>query len=311
MVAYIINRILQIIPTLFGVLLLAFLMIHLVPGDPIEVILGDQALPADREALEQALGLNLPIGEQLTRYATRLSHFDLGNSLFTGRPVVDMIADRLPATLHLAAAAMFVALLIAFPLGIWAACRKGKWPDHLALGSSLVAFSMPNFWLGPLLIIVFSLGLGWLPVTGNDEPTSIILPAITLGSAMAAMTTRLLRSSLLEVLNADFVRTARAKGAGGMRILLHHALRNALLPVMTVVFLQVGALLTGAILTEAVFAWPGLGGLIIEALNQRDYMVVQGCVLFIAVVYTLMTLLSDIAYALVDPRVRYSKAGRR
>lgn len=170
---------------------------------------------------------------------------------------------------------------------------------------------MPNFWLGPLLIVVFSLGLGWLPVSGNEQASSLILPALTLGSGMAAMTTRLLRSSLLEVLNADFVRTARAKGVGGRRILLHHALRNALLPVMTVIFLQAGALLTGAILTEAVFAWPGLGGLVIDALNQRDYMVVQGCVLFIALVYTFMTLLSDLAYAFVDPRVRLSKKGGR
>lgn len=311
MVGYIINRILQIIPTVFGVLLLAFLMIHLVPGDPIEVILGEQALPADREALEEALGLNLPIAEQLSRYATRLAHFDLGTSLYSGRPVVDLIAERLPATLQLAAAAMFVALLIAFPLGIWAACRKGKWPDHMALGSSLVAFSMPNFWLGPLLIVMFSLWLGWLPVSGNEQASSLILPALTLGSGMAAMTTRLLRSSLLEVLNADFIRTARAKGVGGKKVLLRHALRNALLPVMTVIFLQVGALLTGAILTEAVFAWPGLGGLVIDALNQRDYMVVQGCVLFIALVYTLMTLLSDLAYAFVDPRVRLAGKGGR
>lgn len=296
------------VPTALGVVTLTFLLLHLVPGDPVEVLLGDHALPADRAALRHALGLDLPIQTQFLQYMTHLLHGDLGQSLYNGRDVVSLFLERLPATAQLAGAALVFALLLATPLGIWAAVRKNRWPDHAAMGASLLGFSMPTFWFGPLLIVVFSLWLGWLPVSGFDTPVSLILPAITLGTGMAAITTRLLRSSLLEVLHAGYIRTAKAKGATGRAIVLRHALCNALLPVVTVVFLQAGALLTGAILTEAVFSWPGVGTLMIEALNRRDYTVVQGGVLFIATVYMLMTLLADVVYAFVDPRIRYGGA---
>jgi len=303
---YILRRFLHFIPTVLGVVTLTFLLIHLVPGDPIEVLLGEQALPADREALRASLGLDKPLTVQYVDFLRALSVGDMGTSLFSQRPVTSMLLGRLGATAELAFAALVVALIIAFPLGIWAAMNRGKAPDHIAMGASLVGFSMPNFWMGPMLIIVFALWLGWLPVSGRDEATSLILPALTLGTGMAAITTRLLRSALLEVLNADFIRTAKAKGVPFRRVVLHHALRNALLPVITVVFLQAGALLTGAILTEAVFSWPGIGSLMIEGLNRRDYPVVQGCVLFIAFVYMFMTLLSDILYAWADPRIRFA-----
>ena len=306
MLRYILRRFLHFIPTVLGVVTLTFLLIHLVPGDPIEVLLGEQALPADREALRASLGLDKPLTVQYVDFLRALSVGDMGTSLFSQRPVTSMLLGRLGATAELAFAALVVALIIAFPLGIWAAMNRGKAPDHIAMGASLVGFSMPNFWMGPMLIIVFALWLGWLPVSGRDEATSLILPALTLGTGMAAITTRLLRSALLEVLNADFIRTAKAKGVPFRRVVLHHALRNALLPVITVVFLQAGALLTGAILTEAVFSWPGIGSLMIEGLNRRDYPVVQGCVLFIAFVYMFMTLLSDILYAWADPRIRFA-----
>ena len=306
MLRYILRRFLHFIPTVLGVVTLTFLLIHLVPGDPIEVLLGEQALPADREALRASLGLDKPLTVQYVDFLRALSVGDMGTSLFSQRPVTSMLLGRLGATAELAFAALAIALIIAFPLGIWAAMNRGKAPDHIAMGASLIGFSMPNFWMGPMLIIVFALWLGWLPVSGRDEATSLILPALTLGTGMAAITTRLLRSALLEVLNADFIRTAKAKGVPFRRVVLHHALRNALLPVITVVFLQAGALLTGAILTEAVFSWPGIGSLMIEGLNRRDYPVVQGCVLFIAFVYMFMTLLSDILYAWADPRIRFA-----
>lgn len=304
MLRYILHRILLMLPTALGVVLLSFFLIHLVPGDPVDILLGEQALPVDREAMRQALGLHLPLFEQLQTYFVNLFTFDFGESFHTSRPVWELVWERLPATMYLALSAIFFALLLAFPLGMWAAAHAGKWQDKTALVFSMAAFSMPSFWLGPLLMIFFSLYLGWLPVSGNEGPTSIILPAVTLGMAMSAMTARLLRASLLEVMGSDFMRTAKAKGLTGKVLMLRHALRNALLPVITVVFLQAGVLLTGAILTEAVFSWPGLGSLIVESINRRDFPVIQGCMLFIAFTYMLMTLLSDIAYAYADPRVR-------
>ncbi len=308
--SYVLNRLLQFIPTVFGVVTLTFFFIHLVPGDPIEAMLGEDALMADRVALEQKLGLDKPIGTQFKDYLLRLSDGDLGTSIYSGEPVVDLISARLPATVELAVTALLFAIILAFPLGVWAARNRGKLPDRIAMTGSLVGFSMPNFWLGPLLIIFFSLWLGWLPVSGREDGwLSLILPAVTLGTGMAAVLSRLVRSSLLEVMNADFIRTAQAKGVSERAIVWKHAMSNALLPVITVLFLQAGALLTGAILTEAVFSWPGLGTLMIEALNQRDYMVVQGNVLLIASVYLTMTLLADLLYAWADPRVRWAGAG--
>lgn len=291
---------------MFGAVTLTFFFIHLIPGDPIENLLGEDALAADRQALRESLGLDKPIFEQFTTYLSDLLHGDLGTSLYSARPVTELILERLPATAELALAALFFAVIISFPVGIWAAVNKGKAPDKIAMTGSLLGFSMPNFWLGPLLIIMFSVWVGIFPVSGREDGImSLILPSITLGTGMAAVLSRLVRSSLLEVLSADYIRTARAKGVSNRRLVWRHALRNALLPVVTVLFLQVGTLLTGAIITEAVFSWPGLGSLMIGALNTRDYMVVQGCVLFIAITYLTMTLLADILYALIDPRIRF------
>ena len=307
---YVLGRLVQFVPTVCGVAGLTFLLIHLVPGDPIEVLLGEDALAADRVQLSARLGLDLPIWQQFGRYVGQLLHGRLGVSLFTDQPVAHMIAERLPATAELAGCALVFALLISFCLGIWAATRAGQWPDRFAMTFSLLGFSMPNFWLGPLLIVVFALWLGVLPVSGREGAASVVLPALTLGTGMAAILSRLLRSAMLDVLHADFMRTAVAKGVTRRRQVWHHALKNALLPVITVIFLQAGALLTGTILTEAVFAWPGLGSLMIEALNRRDYPVVQGGVLFIALVYVTMTLLADLLYAWADPRIRYGRHGR-
>ena len=305
MFSFVLKRLLIMLPTALGVVTLTFLLIHLVPGDPIEVLLGEHAMPADREALRVALGLNLPIGEQYWQFLTNLFQGDMGVSYYKGAPVTELIWSRLPATAELAVAAIGFALIIAIPLGVWSAANRGGLPDKASNVLTLAGLAMPSFWLGPLLIIVFSLWLGLLPVSGKDGSIlSLVLPAITLGMAMAAMTTRLLRSTLLEVLGEDFIRTAMAKGCTKKVVLYRHALKNALLPVITVVFLQAGSLLTGAILTETIFAWPGIGSLIVDALNQRDYPVVQGCVLFIALVYMLMTFLSDLVCGLADPRIR-------
>tara|TARA_R110000868_G_scaffold190862_2_gene434953 strand:- start:18760 stop:19698 length:939 start_codon:yes stop_codon:yes gene_type:complete len=304
---FFIKRLFLIIPTAFGVVTLTFFLIHLVPGDPVEVLLGEHALPADRQALQESLGLHLPLLEQFKVFVLGVIQFDLGTSFYSGKDVTSMIAERLGATVQLALAAILFALSCAVPLGLWSALHKDKWQDRLALTFSMLAFSMPSFWLGPLLMIIFSLHLGLLPVSGNESASSIILPAITLGVAMSAMTARLLRASLLESLASDYIKTAKAKGVSLKNIMRKHALKNALLPVVTIVFLQAGALLTGAILTEAVFSWPGLGSLIVDALGKRDYPTIQGCVLFIAFVYMFMTLISDVVCAMIDPRIRFSK----
>ncbi len=294
---------------LFGVTCLVFLLLHLVPGDPVEVMLGESAQPADREALRQALGLDRPLLVQFLDYFERLLRGDLGVSLHSQRPIVDLILERFPATLELALAALVVAVVIAFPLGVLAAVRKDTPWDYSAMSVSLFGVSMPNFWLGPVLILIFSVWLGWLPVSGRDEPTSIILPAITLGTALAAVLSRMVRAALLEVLGEDFVRTARAKGLSERRVIWRHALRNALLPVVTILGLQLGVLLGGAVITEIVFSWPGLGQLTIEAIQTRDYPVVQACVLLISVGYVLVNTLTDLVYAWLDPRVRLGEGG--
>lgn len=309
LIFYFLKRVLWIIPTALGVVTLTFFFVHLAPGDPVEVLLGEHALPVDRQRLIESLGLHLPLWQQFVQFIKGLLSFDLGQSFYSGDAVSSMIMKRLPATAYLALMAILFAMLMAIPLGVWAALHKNKWQDRLALTFSMLAFAMPSFWLGPLLIILFALYMQILPVSGNEEWSSIILPAFTLGFAMSAMTARLLRASLLENMASDYVKTARAKGLSFSKATRRHAIRNALLPLVTVVFLQAGALLTGAILTEAVFSWPGLGSLIVEALNKRDYPTIQGCVLFIAFVYMFMTLLSDIVYALIDPRIRYGKEG--
>ena len=300
----IISRLASAAVVIFGVLCLVFFLIHLVPGDPVEVMLGESARPADREALRVSLGLDQPLLTQFSQYLGNVVQLDLGTSLHSKRPIIDILAERLPATLELATAALFVAILIAFPLGVMAAVRKDTGWDHGAMAVSLIGVSIPNFLMGPLLILFFAVGLGWFPVSGREGFSSLILPAITLGTAMAAILSRMVRATLLEVLDEDYIRTARAKGLSPRIVIWRHALRNALLPVITLLGLQLGALLAGAVITEAVFSWPGIGQLIIEAIQGRDYPVVQACVLLISLTYVLVNTLTDLAYGWFDPRVR-------
>ncbi|MBT8420737.1 MAG: ABC transporter permease [Gammaproteobacteria bacterium] len=268
-------------------------------------MLGESAQPAEREALREALGLNRPIGIQLLEYLKGLAHFDLGDSLHAKRPVSEMLAERIPATVILALAALAIAILIAIPLGALAAARKNTLWDRGAMGFSMIGISIPNFVMGPILILVFSVWLQWLPVSGREEGiTSLVLPAITLGTALAALLSRMVRSALLEVLGEDFMRTARSKGLGEHRVIFCHALPNAALPIITVLGLQLGTLLGGAVITEFVFSWPGLGQLTIEAIGQRDYPVLQGCVLLISLFYVAVNTLTDLVYAGLDPRIR-------
>ena len=276
----------------------------MVPGDPIEVMLGESAQPADREALRHALGLDQPLLTQMGQYYGNLLRFDLGTSLYSQRPIVDMLLERMPATAELAIASLVVAMFIAFPLGALAAVRKDSRWDQGAMGLSLVGVSIPNFLMGPILILVFSLWLGWFPVSGRDGFASIILPALTLGTAMAAILSRMIRATLLETLHEDYIRTARAKGMSETVVIWRHAMRNALLPVITLLGLQLGTLLGGAVITEVVFSWPGLGQLTIEAIQKRDYPVVQACVLVISLAYVVINTLTDLVYGWLDPRVR-------
>ncbi|MBO1926711.1 ABC transporter permease [Thiomicrorhabdus sp. 6S2-11] len=286
---------------------LVFFLLHLVPGDPVAVMLGDWASPADEEVLREQLGLNLPIWQQYWHYLIGVLHADLGNSLFYQQPVSDLIAERFPLTAHLAIMSMLLAILIAFPLGVWAALRAGKWPDHLSMGISLLGVSIPNFWLGPMLILFFALWLGWLPVSGASQPWAWVLPTVTLGTALAAILARMLRASLLEVMHEDYIRTAQAKGLSNATVYGKHALFNALLPVVTILGLQLGTLLGGAVITEVVFDWPGLGNLLVESIQRRDYPVVQGCILVISVAYISVNALTELVYAWLDPRIRLAK----
>jgi peptide/nickel transport system permease protein len=302
-------RLLSALGVVAGVAVLVFLLIHVVPGDPVELMLGDGAPAVDREALRRSLGLDDPLGVQLGRYLERLVRLDLGTSIHSRRPVAALLAERIPATLELTLAALAVAIAIAVPLGGLAAARRGRGWDWGAMAFALAGASVPAFVLGPALVLVFSLGLGWLPVSGREGPASLILPAVTLGTALAAVLSRMVRATLLDALAEDYVRTARAKGADERVVLLRHALPNAALPVVTVLGLQLGGLLGGAIITEAVFAWPGLGQLTVEAVLRRDYPVVQGCVLLVSVAYVAVNTATDLVYAWLDPRVRLREGG--
>lgn len=307
MIRYLFKRILFLIPILFAVLSLVFFLIHLVPGDPVDLILGEQALPADREQFRKALHLDLPLGRQYLYFFMNLFSGNLGESLFDRRPVIQLLMERYPATVELAFFSMVIALAIAIPLGVTAAVRKGSVWDQGSMLGGLLGISIPHFWLGPLLVLLFSVKLDLLPLSGRDEFWSFLLPAVTLGSGMAAILTRMTRSSMLETLREEYVRTARAKGVPEFRVILKHTLRNALHPVVTVVGLQVGALLAGAIVTEKIFAWPGVGSLLIQSIERRDFPVVQGCILTIALTYTVVNLLTDLLYAKLDPRINLGK----
>jgi len=298
------RRLLLLVPTVLGAVTLVFFLVHLIPGDPVELMLGETASRADLTQLRADLGLDRPLGEQYAHFLAGCARGDLGRSFFYRRPVLAVIGGALPATMLLAAAALAVALLIALPAGVVAAVRRDRPVDRLAMLGSLIGVSMPNFWLGPMLIILFSFRLGWLPVSGKEGVASLVLPAVTLGTALAAILARMTRASMLDVLGEDYLRTARAKGVRERAVVLRHGLRNALLPVVTIVGLQFGALLSGAVVTENVFAWPGIGTLLVQAITARDYPLVQGCVLVIALCYVAVNFLTDSLYAVIDPRVR-------
>ncbi len=297
------EQLLDTLIVLFGVSTLVFLLLVLIPGDPVDVVLGESAQAADREAMRTALGLDRPLWERWGGFYLDLLRGDLGESLLRRQPVGELILQRLPATLQLATAAFLLVLLVALPLGVLAARRRGRWPDRLAQAFALVGVSIPNFWLGPLLVLLFSVALGWTPVSGNQEPGSLLLPALTLGLSMAAITTRMVRSSLLEIESQDFLRTARCKGLSEGAVMWRHSLPNAMLPVITVLGLQLGGLLAGAVITEVVFAWPGMGSLMVDAIHQRDYPVVQGVVLVIALGYVLANRAADLLAGRLDPRI--------
>lgn len=298
------HRLALLVPTLLGVGLLVAGFLRLVPGDPVEIMLGESATPGDVAALRHELGLDQPLPAQLLGFLTRAARGDLGRSIAFRAPVLHVVLARYPATLELAAAALALALAVAVPLGVVAAVRPRSVADRLVRVVSLAGVCLPSFWLGPLLVLVFSLHLGWLPVSGRGTLRHLVLPAVTLASGMTGILVRLTRTSVLAVLREDFVRTARAKGAGEWRVLVVHALRNALPPVATVAALQAGALLAGAVITETIFAWPGVGRLVVQAIDARDYPLVQGCVLAIGVGYVLVNAAADLLHGLLDPRLR-------
>ena len=304
MYKYICKRILMMIPVIIGVSLLVFLVLKMTPGDPARVVAGSEADEATVEQIREELGLNKPVLQQYVDYMLALLHGDMGTSYTTSKPVADEILARMPTTFILAFAGVFVAVLIGIPLGIISATKQYSVLDYISTLLALGGVAMPNFWLGLMLILLFSLKLGWLPSGGGDSWTSYVLPAITLGVGATASFMRTTRSSMLEVIRQDYIRTARAKGAGEGRVVKHHALRNAMIPVITVIGLQIGTLLGGAVVNETVFSLPGLGTLMINAINQKNEPVVLGCLITFAIIFSLVNLLIDILYAFIDPRIK-------
>jgi ABC-type dipeptide/oligopeptide/nickel transport system permease component len=302
---FLIRRFLLTVPVLLGLVTLVFSLIHHVPGDPVQIMLGEGAQSNDVELLRHKLGLDRPILEQYSTYLKSLIRGELGISFRFGEPVGQIIATRYPATIELAVLSLIVGLIIALPLGILAATGSGKWLDRVITTVTLLGISLPNFALGPMVIILFSLMLGWLPVSGRAGASSYVLPAMTLGFSLSAILTRMVRASMIEELQEDYIKTARAKGLSESKVVFKHALKNGLIPVVTVLGLQFGTLLAGAIITESIFSWPGLGRLTVQAINSRDYPLVQGCILVIAFTYVLVNLLTDLTYGFLDPRIKY------
>jgi ABC-type dipeptide/oligopeptide/nickel transport system permease component len=305
MFAFIVRRLLLTVPVVWIVVTLVFGLIHMVPGDPIAQMLGEGASVTQVERLRHELGLDRPVLEQYRDYIKGVLHGDLGTSFRNQEPVTRSIIDRYPATVELAIASAVFSLLVAIPLGVVGAIRRGRAADRFVGLATLLGVSLPNFALGPMLILALSIMLGLLPVSGRDGFSHLILPAITLGGGLAATTTRMVRGSMLEEIQQDYVRTARAKGLNEKVVLFKHALRNGLIPVITVFGLQAGMLLAGAFITETIFSWPGLGRLTVQAINARDYPLIQGCILTIALTYILINLATDVLYSVVDPRIRY------
>jgi peptide/nickel transport system permease protein len=306
MLHHLFKRFLFTLPALWLVLTLVFLMIHIVPGDPVEQMLGEGAAPGAAAELRHSLRLDLPISTQYRFYLSALFHGDLGQSFKFQAPVRRIIFERYPATLQLASLALLVCAAIAIPAGVLAAHRRAQTSDRLVGLFTLFGLAIPNFALGPLLILLFSIEIGVLPVSGRGGLGSYILPAATLGAALAAILTRMVRGAMLEELSADYIRTARAKGLSTSAVLFRHGLRNALIPIITILGLQFGTLLAGTIVTETIFSWPGIGRLTVQAISARDYPLLQGCILVISLSYVLVNLLTDAIYSVVDPRVRVS-----
>ena len=289
---------------LWLVVSVVFLLIHLVPGDPIQQMLGEGAAAADIQAARHAYGLDLPIGQQYLKYCKGVLHGDLGQSLRFNENVGRLIAERYPFTLELTLASLFVALALSIPAGVRSARRRNRWDERAISFVSLLGLSFPNFALGPVLILFFAVKLGVLPVSGSGTVAHLVLPAITMGGALAAIITRMVRTSMLEELGQDYIRTARAKGLPERTVVYRHALRNAMIPVLTVIGLQFGALLAGAIVTETIFSWPGIGRLTIQAISNRDYYLVQGCILAIGLTYVAVNFVTDLLYSAFNPRIR-------
>jgi peptide/nickel transport system permease protein len=310
---YLVRRLLFSLVVIAGVVTIAFALLHLIPGDPVDAILGTEASPEAREALRRELGLDRPLLAQYGAWWWNLLHGDLGRSILIGQPVGSLILQRLPTTIPLALLAMVIAILIAVPAGILSALRRNSWVDGVVSVIAFAGLSIPSFWLGVLLILFFSLRLGWFPPGGYvsivSDPVaglqSLLLPALALGSTFAAALTRMIRSSLLEVLSRDYIRTARAKGQVERLVIGRHALRNALIPAVTIVGVQVGVLLSGALIIEQVFALPGLGRLTVQAVLVRDFPLVQGCLIVIATIFVVANLLTDLLYVYLDPRISY------
>jgi ABC-type dipeptide/oligopeptide/nickel transport system permease component len=305
MIRYISFRLLLALPALWLIVTMVFMLAHIVPGDPVAQMLGEGARADDLQQLRHTLGLDLPIPVQYGRYLAGVVHGNLGESFRFQQPVLQVVISHYPATLELAFVALLVCAGIGIPAGLMAAQRRGTSADHAIGVLTLFGLSVPNFALGPVLILVFSVMLGWLPVSGRGGPLHLILPAVTLGAALAAILTRMVRTSVIEELSSDYVRTARAKGLSESAVLFRHAFRNALIPIITILGLQFGTLLAGTIVTESIFSWPGIGRLAVQAISARDYPLLQGCILMIAVSYVLVNLLTDLVYAFVDPRVRF------
>src|SRR5437868_10869954 len=304
MIRLLASRLVYALPVLWLVVSVVFLLIHLVPGDPIQAMLGEGAPSADIEAARHAYGLDAPLGKQYVNYWKGIFRGDWGRSISFDRNVGELVRQRYPATLLLTSASLLLALIISIPAGVRSARRRNRWDDRAISFVSLLGLSFPNFALGPILILFFAIGLGLLPVSGAGTWGHLVLPAITLGGALAAILTRMIRTAMLEELGQDYIRTARAKGLPERTVVYKHALRNAMIPVLTVLGLQFGALLAGAIVTETIFSWPGIGRLTISAISSRDYFLVQGCILAIGLTYLGVNLFSDLLYSAINPRIR-------
>ncbi len=298
------ERVLGLFSVVVGVVMLTFALIHMIPGDPVDVMLGESATLADRDALRSQLGLNQSLTTQFVQYIQLLSQGELGQSLSNHRPIAALILQTYPATLQLACVALGIGLMIGVPLGVLAALYARQWPDVVIMLLSVRIAAMPAFWLGPVLMLVFAVWLGWLPVSGMTQSASIVLPALTLGLGLSAILTRMTRTSVLEVFSEDYMRTARAKGLSQWQCVLTHALPAALLPLITVVGLQMGSLLAGAVITETIFSWNGIGKLLVESIEKRDYPLTQACVLVIAISYVMVNQMTDVLYRVIDPRTR-------